>query len=182
MAETNTPTVPKVLPLRFVDGDSVRGPQGATWWRGLRTPGRWERFPLAPEAGALTDDQVHAALVGQDGWLFAPHLPVVNASLPGTACTSVEQIRDLVLRPASGAVMYAVSLDRVQAFCGNEQGVFRDGLRPRPLRLADVRVTLEGVRARRPSAGVTYHRLGGRAYVRYAVGSALHTHIYLLTR
>jgi hypothetical protein len=178
--ETGTATAAKVQPLRFMDGDSVRSPQGATWRRSLRTPGLWEQFPLAP--GTLTDDQVRAALEGRDEWLFAPFLPTVNTQLPGTACATPEQIRDLVLRPASGAVMYAVSLGRAQAFLGNEQGVPRKDVRPAPLRLADLRATLQGVRARRASAGITFHRLGGRAYVRYATGSTLHTHIYLLTR
>ncbi|WP_331752643.1 hypothetical protein OG440_40580 (plasmid) [Streptomyces sp. NBC_00637] len=186
MTETETGagtvTAPKVQPLRFVDGDSVRSPQGATWRRGLRTPGLWEQFPLAPETGTRTDDQVRAALGGQGEWLFVPFLPPVNTQLPGTACATPEQIRDLVLRPASGAVMYAVSLGRAQAFLGNEQGVPRKDVRPDPLRLADLRATLQGVRTRRASAGITFHRLGGRAYVRYATGSTLHTHLYLLTR
>ena len=177
----NATTVSKVQPLRFVDGDTVRSPEGISWRRGLRAPGVWEAFPFIPEAGALGDGQVRDALADRDGWLFTPVLPSMGAALPGTAY-GVDEIRALVLRPATAAVMYAVRLDRVRAFLGNDQGVFREGLRPVSLRLADMRASLEGVRARRPAAGVTFHRLGGRAYVRYPVGAALHTHIYLLTR
>ncbi|WP_332758310.1 hypothetical protein [Streptomyces sp. MT206] len=176
----NTRTAPKVLPLRFVDGDRARSQHGLTWHRGLRTAGVWERFPLAPEAGALTDGQLRTALSGQDGWLFIPDLPTMNAPLPGVACATAEQIQRLELRPATGAAMYAFGLGQVQAFLGNEQGTRREVPLPAGLRLADMRATLAGVRTRRPSAGVTYHRAGGRAYVRYAVGSTLHTHIYLL--
>ncbi|MFF9785624.1 hypothetical protein [Streptomyces nigrescens] len=130
----------------------------------------------------MTDDQVReTALTGRDGWLFSPFLPTVNTPPPGTACATVAQIRTLKLRPATGAAMYAFTLGRVQAFCGNEQGLPRQDLRPAPLRLADMLVTLEGVRTRHARAAVTYHRFGGRAYVRYVTGSRVHTHIYLLT-
>ncbi|WP_329020341.1 hypothetical protein [Streptomyces sp. NBC_01601] len=178
---TTTAITPKLQPLRFVDGDLLRSAAGDTWRRGLTAPGLWERFPLAPEAGALRDDQARAMLASRDGWLFVPTLPTATVALPGTACTTADQVRSLELRPATGAAMYALSLGRVQSFLGNEHGSAREGMRPALLRLADMRATLEGVRARRPAAGVTYHRTGGRAYVRYAVGSTLHTHVYLLT-
>lgn len=173
----------RVLPLRFVDGDRVRAPHGAAWWRGLRTPGVWEEFPLAERAASRSDDQVRALLAqDQEDWLLVPFLPAVTAALPGAACTSLEQVRDLRLAPASGAVLYTARLGRAQSFLGDEQGIVHDAANPVRLRPADVRATLAGVLARRPSVRVTYHRFGGRAYARYAIGSALHTHIHLLTR
>src|SRR5688572_8929966 len=134
----NTRTAPKVLPLRFVDGDRARSPHGVTWRRGLRTAGVWERFPLAPEGGTLADGQLRTALSGQDGWLFSPDLPTMSAPLPGVACATAEQIRHLELRPATGAAMYAFGLGRVQAFLGNEQGTRRAVPLPAGLHLADM--------------------------------------------
>ncbi|MFK0142474.1 hypothetical protein [Streptomyces murinus] len=172
----------RVVPLRFVDGDTVRGPQGEVWHRGLRSPGAWEQFPLSEQSALRSDDQMRALLEeGEPGWTFVPHLPPITAPLPGTACVAVREVRDLWLVPASGAALYAARLGRTQSFLGNDRGVFTGGS-PVRLRLADLRATLEGVLARRPSAKVTYHRLAGRAYARYATGSTLHTHVLLLTR
>ncbi|OEV09204.1 hypothetical protein [Streptomyces nanshensis] len=170
-------------PLRFTDGDSLRAPHGATWRRGLRTPGVWEEFPAAGQAGPRTDDEARALLTREEeGWLLVPFLPPVTAPLPGTACTSAQQVRDLLLAPASGAVLYTARLGRTQSFLGDDRGAFHDVAHPVRLRPSDLRATLEGVLTRRASAKVTYHRFSGRAYARYATGSTLHTHIHLLTR
>lgn len=172
-----------LVPLRFFDGDTVRSPQGDAWHRGLRSPSVWEQFPPAEQSALRSDDQMRALLREGAGpeWAFVPYLPSITGPLPGTACVTVREVRDLRLVPASGAVLYAARLGRTQSFLGNDQGVFTGGV-PVRLRLADLRATLEGVLARRPSAKVTYHRFAGRAYARYATGSTLHTHVFLLTR
>ncbi|MFJ3182348.1 hypothetical protein ACIPJN_28715 [Streptomyces sp. NPDC086796] len=175
-------TAAGMMPLRFVDGDSLRSPSGNLWRRGLRSPGVWEEFPLAEQAASRSDDEVRVLLArDRQGWLLVPFLPPVDAALPGTACVTAEQIRDLRLDPASGAVLYTARLGRAQSFLGNDQGVFHDAAHPIRLRRTDVRATLEGVLNRRAGAKVTFHRVAGRAYARFATGSSLYTHIHLLT-
>jgi hypothetical protein len=86
----------------------------------------------------------------------------------------------LVFRPATGAVLYTASLNRMQSFLGNDHGVMRPN--PTPLNLASVRASLKGTLARHQRASITYHRATGRLFARYAVaGATLHTHVYVLT-
>ncbi|WP_217226087.1 hypothetical protein [Streptomyces anulatus] len=112
--------------------------------------------------------------------MFAPHLPPITAALPGTACLTAREVRDLQLLPASGAALFRALLGRAHAFLGDNRGAYATG-DPVQLRPADLRATLEGVLTRRPSAKVTYHRFAGRVYLRYATGSTLHTHVLVLT-
>ncbi|MGW2686242.1 hypothetical protein ACWC6I_24210 [Streptomyces sp. NPDC001414] len=183
MTKHSTPVADLLaVPLRFTDGDRVRGPYGASWWRGLRTPGVWEEFPTAEKLTVRSDEQMRALLEAGGDWLLIPFLPPVTAPLPGTECTAVEQIRSLQLAPASGAALYIARLGRPQSFLGDDHGTFRDAGLPVRLRPADVRTTLEGVLKRHPGAKVTFHRVAGRAYARYATSSTLHTHIHLLVR
>lgn len=172
-ARTTTPPV-----MRFTDGDTVTFSSGAQWTRGLRGSGQWNE-PGAPDV--RSDDAMRAVMAdGASGGQFIPALPNVSQALPGTACSSWEALQAVVLRPATGAVLYTAALNRVQSFLGNESGVLRSAT-PTPLALQEVRASLVGTVRRHPRASITYHRIAGRLYSRYAVGQSLHTHAYILT-
>lgn len=173
-----TATSRPAVAMRFIDGDTVSLPGGTKWIRGIRQTGEWST-PGAPDA--RSDKAMRSALTDEPtGATFAPALPNVFQPLPGTECGSSEALHQMVLRPATGGVLYTSALNRVQSFLGNESGVLRSN-NPTPLALAAVRASLLGTVRRHPRASINYHRIAGRLYARYAVGQAVHTHVYILT-
>ncbi|MEU1827159.1 hypothetical protein ABZ502_32625 [Streptomyces abikoensis] len=165
--------------MRFTDGDTVSFTSGSKWVRGLRQSGQWAEFGTD---AARTDATMRNLLATTPDASFIPTLPNVYKPLPGTACSSREALHNLALRPATSATFYTAALNRVQSFLGNENGVLRSGVTPTPLALPAVRASLQSTLTRHPRATITYHRMTGRLYARYAVGqSAIHTHMYVLT-
>ncbi|MEU5668164.1 hypothetical protein [Streptomyces longwoodensis] len=171
---TASPT--SLVAMRFTDGDVVSS-GGTTWRRGLRHAGQWAT--LDDQHTSRSDDAVRTVLASADG-TYAPAFPTAYRPLPGTSCATREALDALVFRPATGALLYTVSLNGAQSFLGNDRGVLRGN--PTPLNLASVRASLRGTLARHQRASITYHRATGRLYARYAVAdAALHTHVYVLT-
>ncbi|MGW7316325.1 hypothetical protein [Streptomyces sp. NPDC054865] len=172
-------TRPTAHALRFCDGDTVSFESGLRWTRGGMQPGQWATCGTSERS---SDEAMHSTLAaGPESATFTPVLPDVFRTLPGTPCGSREVLDALVLRPATGAVLYTASLNRVQSFLGNDRGALRPNHLPQHLTLATVRASLRGTAHRHPRAQLTYHRMTGRLYARYAVGESVHTHIYVLT-
>ncbi|MFI2790825.1 hypothetical protein [Kitasatospora sp. NPDC018614] len=171
---TASPT--SLVAMRFTDGDVVSS-SGTMWRRGLRHAGQWAT--LDDQNTSRSDDAIRTVLASADG-TYAPAFPTAYRPLPGTNCATREALDALVFRPATGALLYTVSLNGAQSFLGNDRGVLRGN--PTPLNLASVRASLRGTLARHQRASITYHRATGRLYARYAVAdAALHTHVYVLT-
>ncbi|MFF1716548.1 hypothetical protein [Streptomyces sp. NPDC058268] len=175
----STAARPTAAPMRFSNGDTIRLGDDTTWSRVLPA-GQWS--VRAGEDPARTDESMRELLACASDWRLFPAIPNVHSPLPGTACNAPDALRTLELRPATGALLYAGALNRLQSFLGNESGVLRSNFQPVPLTLREVRASLLGTLKRHPRASMTYQRTTGRLYVRYAVAnSTIQTHIYVLT-
>ncbi|MFG3429739.1 hypothetical protein [Streptomyces californicus] len=162
---------------RFADRDTVRTADGTTWCRGLRQPRSWAAFGGGPDK---CDDEAMRALLGNDPRaVFAPAAPDAYAALPGRTLGAQRDLELLDLRPATGATLYRYALDRTGAFLGGSPG--RRSAPLPDLRPADVRTSLRGTAGRYSRARITLDRVHGRLHARYAIGSTLHTHTYVLT-
>lgn len=162
---------------RFADRDTVRTADGATWHRGLRRPQLWAA--LGSDLPERDDDALRALLADDPRAAFAPAGPNAYTALPGRVLGTQQDLELLDVRPATGATLYRHSLDRTGAFLGSNPG--RRSAPVPGLRPADVRRSLVGTAARHSRARVTLDRIYGRLHARYAIGSTLHTHTYVLT-
>nr|BEK71267.1 hypothetical protein KPHV_84940 [Kitasatospora purpeofusca] len=162
---------------RFADHDSVRTADGTTWHRGLRRPHSWAALGSdLPER----DDQALRALLDSDPHAaFAPVGPDAYTPLPGRPLDGPRALELLDLRPATAATLHRHSLDRTGALLGSNPG--RRSAPIAGLRPADVRSSLRGTAQRHSRARITLDRVHGRLHARYAIGSTLHTHTYVLT-
>ncbi|MFJ4680619.1 hypothetical protein [Kitasatospora sp. NPDC088783] len=162
---------------RFADRDTVRTADGTTWHRGLRGPRSWAA--LGSDLAERDDEALRALLRSDPHAAYAPAGPDAYAALPGRPLDTLQALELLDLRPATGAVLHRYSLERAGAFLGSNPGLRSapvPGLRP-----ADVRSSLRGTAQRHGRARITLERVHGRLHARYAVGSTLHTHTYVLT-
>lgn len=175
----STASRPTAAPTRFSNGDMIRLGDGTTWSR-ILPAGLWS--VRVGEDRARTDASMRELLASASGWQLFPAIPNVHNPLPGISCNTPDALRTLELRPATGALLYAGALNRLQSFVGNESGVLRSNFQPVHLSLREVRASLLGTLKRHPRASMTYQRTTGRLYVRYAVAnSTIQTHIYVLT-
>lgn len=161
---------------RLADHDVIHAGDGRTWHRGLRHTQRWAVPGGAPED---LDDTAARDLLADPRTVFVPARPDAYQPLPGRRLDTIEALRLLDIRPATGAVLHRCSLDRVGAFVGSTTG------RPLPpvphLRPADVRASLQGTARRYQAARITLDHAHGRIHARYAIAHTLHTHTYVLT-
>lgn len=164
-------------PYRFIDGDMIKLRDGGTWRRGVRVAGQWSE--RSGEQAERSDEVMRAALASDSAPRFMPLVPTIGKSLPGVECLSRDALLTMELRPATGATLYTASLNTLQSFCGNEAGVLRNNCTN--LTRPEIRASLQGTLARHPGGKITYQRIAGRLYARYAIQRTLHTHVYVLT-
>ncbi|MFB8291296.1 hypothetical protein [Kitasatospora purpeofusca] len=162
---------------RFADRDTVRTADGTTWHRGLRHPRSWAA--LGGDVPERDDEALRTLLDSDPRAAFAPAGPDAYTALPGRVLDGQRALELLDLRPATGAVLHRHSLDRTGAFLGSNPG--RRSAPVPGLRPADVRSSLRGTAQRHDRARITLDRVHGRLHARYAIGSTLHTHTYVLT-
>ncbi|MFH0246438.1 hypothetical protein ACGRHY_29365 [Streptomyces sp. HK10] len=163
---------------RFADHDVVRTGDGRAWYRGLRHSRQWA-VPGGDTPAGIDDEAVRGLLATDPRAVFAPARPDAYKPLPGRRLDTLDALRLLDIRPATGAVLYRCALDRFGALLGSTTG---SPLPPVPgLRPADVRASLQGTARRYRAARITLDRVHGRVHVRYAIAHTLHTHTYVFT-